>query len=572
MMQKLVKLLEKYVQWIAVALGAAFLLYMGWLYIYNSPASLTVSIGNQQVTVTPGTVDKLISDGPASSLEEQMQRPGTVQIPVPTIAPVDVVGPANPTGVADGSMWDSWSYDLNKLVGTSAGGAAGALVTALPDVPALRYVDQEVLRSVVLVNNAHQDLDSVTTFWALPMSALAKAYDGAFAKKLPPQQQTVLFAKIDLIRQEKLPDGEWGDEVVVAAPFNAPVPPVAYPDGTDKNKAEQYHSWVNGNQPWLVSPTFPDLAFQDRADLQWQPLASWIPYRAELEYNESQPVVDLPPPTPTQTQAPRPITSFIGAPRGFGGGGSFGSVGGGHHAGGGPSGFTPAPQIFQQPQPQQPVVAPTTGPAFTVPPIPNLQPAPGAAFSPDSLVSQGDMGLYFFDLTAQPGKMYRYRVRYTVWNPTFNQPSRVKDPKLAQVVGMVSPLSPWSGTVVVPPRTRFWCSKQQGEGDLARADSQVKFNVYTWHDGLWQHKDYSDGPGDEIGSVESDGSNFLTHWTVLGMGTSHAPSGAGSVLLTPDDGGIASERDIAQDTDSQDYKHFKHDFDNQPKPEAAAGP
>ena len=41
-MQKLIDILEGYVEWVALAIGGAFLLLMVFLYVFGSPVSATV--------------------------------------------------------------------------------------------------------------------------------------------------------------------------------------------------------------------------------------------------------------------------------------------------------------------------------------------------------------------------------------------------------------------------------------------------------------------------------------------------------------------------------------------------
>src|ERR1700722_19616557 len=228
-MQKVVQFLEKYVQWCAVALGLAFLGYMGWAYIYKNPASQVTTIGTETVTATPGNVDRMIDDGPASKLDSAVrsQHPGFT-IAVPKADGINVGPTTKPVEVA--SVFDSWNFDLSTFAPKN-GGPGQVLVDVLPTLPALKYMDQEPLRTVLLITDAngnatHQDEDSVTTFWSLSVADLAKSFKDAFAGKLPEPQQLVQFIRAVVVRQELLPDGKWGPDEIVSPP---PVPPGTSP-------------------------------------------------------------------------------------------------------------------------------------------------------------------------------------------------------------------------------------------------------------------------------------------------------------------------------------------------------
>src|ERR1700722_18113815 len=67
-MQKIVKILEKNVEWLAVALGAAFLLWMVYLYAFQKPVVTLVGT----TKLTPGDVDTRTVEGPVAALQKAM--------------------------------------------------------------------------------------------------------------------------------------------------------------------------------------------------------------------------------------------------------------------------------------------------------------------------------------------------------------------------------------------------------------------------------------------------------------------------------------------------------------------
>ena len=67
-MQKVVNFLEQYVEWIALAIGGAFLLLMVVVYLIGTPVS--AKIGDR--TVTPANVESVVYDESARKLEQVM--------------------------------------------------------------------------------------------------------------------------------------------------------------------------------------------------------------------------------------------------------------------------------------------------------------------------------------------------------------------------------------------------------------------------------------------------------------------------------------------------------------------
>jgi hypothetical protein len=651
-MKKILPFLEKNVQWAALGLGAVYLFYMIWSFVIVNPAAKPLP-GNTDL-VTPSSVDRVIADGVAATLDQKARGSSPdFHISVPTNASIDLGAPATrPSELALGA-WDSWQLDVSNLANNVNKQQGAQLVQALPTLPALNYLDQETLRTVLGTPDAtgsmadKHDADAVTTFWSLPIKGLADGYTTAFTNRLPAAQQTVLFAHADLIRQEQLGDGTWGPEKVVDRVFNLPPPPT-YPDPKDQGLfaklANDYREWLQipKSQRSIVSADFPTVAYSDNPALQWRALEDWVVYRADEENRANNPAAGAAAPTtgpstPStpnsgsnpfgQTQAPAPVPAPVPSPTQFpqtinpyanntgptvvrtnhrGGG----SVGGRSQtitlpgnlpvsANGQPiypnqaanqyqnqqlvnaqnrqlAAMTPAPA----PMPAAtgtPAVNPTIGiaaasavaPAVVVPPtLPKLQAVPETAFNPNVSVANGDMELYFHDMTVEAGKTYRYKVRYGVFNPVFGNAAAVdkSNADIAKAFTIDSPDSAWSDPVAVQPRTRFWCSpKQPGHGQQGQ-EGLVTFMIFSWHDGTWQHELANAMPGDEIGDGQ-----FLTHWTLLDVRVPRAGAEKRFVLLVPDNGGSAAERSELLDSASPEFQKFQHQYVDQPAAPRAGG-
>ena len=67
-MKKILDILEQKVEWLVLAAGLAFALYMAWIYLVNPP--VTVKVGSE--TLGPGTVDQYILDHVATDLQGSM--------------------------------------------------------------------------------------------------------------------------------------------------------------------------------------------------------------------------------------------------------------------------------------------------------------------------------------------------------------------------------------------------------------------------------------------------------------------------------------------------------------------
>ena len=77
-MQKTLKILEQYVEWIAVGIAAAFLGWMIYSYVVKKPVVSSVA-GTE---LTPGEIDQAIKDGPVIKLQTAMQSNSVPSMPI----------------------------------------------------------------------------------------------------------------------------------------------------------------------------------------------------------------------------------------------------------------------------------------------------------------------------------------------------------------------------------------------------------------------------------------------------------------------------------------------------------
>src|SRR3954463_9265787 len=94
-MKKYLPYLERYVQWVALGLGALFVLYMVYGYVITPPVSATV--GNKVVDL--GNVDHVTREGPARELEIAVQNGASAdaidKIKVQPVVPKFLAGISN---------------------------------------------------------------------------------------------------------------------------------------------------------------------------------------------------------------------------------------------------------------------------------------------------------------------------------------------------------------------------------------------------------------------------------------------------------------------------------------------
>src|SRR5436309_1106181 len=96
-MQKVVVFLEKHVQWLAIALGAVYLLWMVWSFVLNDPTTVKLADGT---SASPGKVDQHIYEDSATKLQGQMQHEVPVKIPVPELNDILVAFNQQPNSTA----------------------------------------------------------------------------------------------------------------------------------------------------------------------------------------------------------------------------------------------------------------------------------------------------------------------------------------------------------------------------------------------------------------------------------------------------------------------------------------
>lgn len=301
-MQKVVEFLEKYVQWVAIGLGALFVLFMVYTYVLNPPA--TVELGG--TTRTPGEVDPYTLENVGKQLESAMSDRGKINLTVPTYVQAfrDSMGWQNAPKVALAAL-GSGSQTLDvplppapvapgapgapgglAVVNNANGGGGGAVapgdqakVKVLPTPPKATPAEHRFGRSVVLpppapgqVAAAVQpvavipgqpapppagvDEDWVTHLFHINLEQLNAAFQNS---RIPPDFYLTTFLQVEMERQELMPDGSWGNGQVVppVGVWRAQQPPPPLPgEGSPRDQFEMYLQWASANTPDILQPLF----------------------------------------------------------------------------------------------------------------------------------------------------------------------------------------------------------------------------------------------------------------------------------------------------------------------------
>jgi hypothetical protein len=201
---------------------------------------------------------------------------------------------------------------------------------------------------------------------------------------------------------------------------------------------------------------------------------------------------------------------------------------------GGPTTPT-SPEEAQPAQPAQPA-----GPDLGVVPTNGFDPATWQA---------GNVITFQHDDSVQPGKSYRYRMRYLILNPVYQQPAAAADAKIAAQFRWESEWSEWTQPVDVQSRLSFFVSSQITTGANA-----VSMEVFQFVNGRMTSKTFNVQPGDLIGGTDAAAGDFNTGFTLVDIRRDPSRNENYALILAPD--GSLIRRD-GGDRSSQRYQDLR---------------
>ena len=568
-MDQVKKILGQYVEWIAIALGAAFLLWVVYGYVIQPP--VTVAVGDRPA-VTPGQVDTVVWDLHGKKLKAQLDAHAKVTVPVPSYEAIvrqDLVKPAAAVGAMAGA-WDKEvkqaevtptdvalkpdekrlttkvtslpvlvaASDLaysaghtNVVLPAAAGeadaaapnpafpmpgmpgmppGMAGIRPPALPGAPGVNPAVPMPPAAGAVAANQPADKSWVTVGVTLTMKPIAEAFNAAH---IPLNQQlgSTAVLRVVLIRQELDTSGHnLGDEQEIAPPEMDRLPPMPADRSPNLSRAGvqtqlNYLAYAEKEQVMVCQPPFYERAEGDK----WYQPGTPNPNVVSTEVVvEKPPTVPTPIKKPTANQPrvpqrPAPPGKGLGHGSGLGMGGRGG--GGGGFGGGGGGGGRPSLDDDDRRAQDSSGGMPMVPPGGT--PMPGLPAgANGGRFVP---AQQADFPVWAHDDTVKPGKTYKYKLRYVLYNPVFNTLQLCQPESLSLQYSLTSPDSAWTSPINVESDNNFFAS---GVGP----NNSVKFDVFKWRNGTWQMQQVEAQVGDPIGTGDpASPDGFASGWVLV---------------------------------------------------------
>jgi hypothetical protein len=513
-LQKILRILEMNVEWIALGLGVAFLGFMAWSYLINPP--VVAVIGGTRLT--PGDVDDYIANGPLETLKQKMSDPQVPTFQVQdfsTLISQRLAPPPTPMP-ALASVWD-WQPSQITTNGPQQANQ-GPTITVLPQLPAASPLLLVAGQSSIVSPGAaaaapaanptnppapgagRTDVHWIMAAFSVPVAQLTDQWNKSFGPpapgqppKLNPASCNTFFLDVTGFRREQLPNGQWGPDEPVERLANNVVQP--FPVNGQKVTERQYLVWASPHFADIATPPFPALAAAP-AGSAWQ--------------------------DPGQV-----LQGLIGA-----------------------NGAAPAPAAAQPaagnpPDPDQQILPAKPLPAVVpTPPGAGFNFAPAAAPAGGAATATPDMLIYFIDFV-EPGKTYEYSLNYKLANPVFDlPPARVANPNWAAQLALAAPTSDYTQPVSIAPQTYFYCAAGTAQGA-----GGFPFDVFTWAAGLWQQQQFIVKPGDPIGGIVG-GVDFSTKNTYVDGKARNQDF----YVTVVDDDGIASVRKASADAESADHK------------------
>ncbi len=286
-MDKVTKFLEKHVQWVALGLGALFLIWMIYGNIIQRPVSVPVGT---EPAATPGEVDVIIADGPAKKLDAEMQNTTVPKIEVKDFntALTQNLGAAPSTYALLTVPWTSIpTQSTGPIVVPVIEAPKAAQVTELPHVPAPTDLQVSQGRSNVMVPNpptavgpgvapvgpvangqgTPMDKNWVSVGGMIPIQKLATEFAD---KKIPSGLNVTTMLRVQLVRQEQDTGGNWGPEKVVDPLLNVSL--MELPGANSGlNQQNNYVQWAEKDQLDLLRPTFYQVLQADPWRSPWTP-------------------------------------------------------------------------------------------------------------------------------------------------------------------------------------------------------------------------------------------------------------------------------------------------------------
>jgi hypothetical protein len=615
-MDKVKRFLEGYVEWIALALGAAFLMWMVYLYVFLQP--VTVAVGPMPA-VTPGSIDQQIWDGPGKTLETQIQKGQVARLTVPAFADevaasfnTQPLPPSAPYTVYVSPPPDGMA---NNLPTPNDHQNNAAKVTGLPAAPPIVKLAVAAGHSNIMppanaaaaaggvpggvAPVAAQAIDKswVSVMGMLPsQTGLNPAFTAAHIPANPLIHKTTVL-RVILVRQERDASGNWGPETVVPPPSIDALRPAPPDVATNREvlMAEQnYEVYAEQNPPLILRPPFYPVVQGDK----WYTPGSPNPNESAVELVDDKfdaahftgdldtlddadrkAVMDArrqaaqaaaaaarqqqQAAAAAQQQAARQQQAAQRSAGRSGGGRSGGGRSGGA-SGGSDNGFLVADPARAAASASGLVEDDGQAPGVPPPPMPGAMPDTSDAANPAGgpvAPAGGDLPKGSFDPATQAD--------FAVWaHDDTVVPGKTYRYKLRYVISnpvfatqqLCKPQT-LALQFSIPSKDSDWTEPVNVESDTnfyaaALSHGAVQFDVFKWFNGVWQKQSVVASPGDVIGTAgpKPGDPNFATGWTLVDVREIPNETTNRVVLLASDNGTL--QRELKIDSRNKKYRNL----------------
>ncbi len=593
-MDQVKKYLERYVEWLALALGVAFLLWTVYGYVYSKPVHVTVAsedVGPGQISTLiweKGKTLKAAVDGtdvpkmPAvadvvrdvhSSLE--VPQPYAMAAPFSPLAQAVTGGPGieAPTPVAQGNLVTKLE-PAPAIVDLKVSGGHSNVPAPLP---AGQVADANALAPAAGKPVMAVDKSWRTISGRIPVAELDKAFK---ASKIPTKLYSTAVLKVVLVRQEQNAAGEWGPTDGTEIPSLSINPMTTLPAiNAPAAQQKDYQDWAEKNAAMIMQPAFYKVLQGDA----WYVPGTKNPNEVQVQMVAFDPSTFKGDPSTLSPEDKKAFEAFKikqrqdalnarraaqprnpntppASPTNPAGGGTTRPPGG---RAGRTNGLADDPErraaeerggagLDAMPVPggmtdrQRPVGTDDTSAAATD----AAATLPQGSFDPSAKAAAAgtaDIIVWAHDDSVQAGKTYRYKLKYMVSNPVARSVGLCDPQSLANQFYIPSVDSVWSAPVSVEADTNFYAVK------VNPSRSEVTFDVFHWKDGLWQLQTVKVTPGDMVGGVDPGitKTDFATGWTLVDVRSD--PRDESVTIMLVSDNGTLLKRDPNTDMRNNVY-------------------
>jgi len=614
-MDKVKKFLERYVEWLALAVGGLFLGWTVYQYVVQKP--VTAQVGSDSA-VEPSDIPKKVWEGPGQQIEVQINNTNPPPPMEPTVDyPSQIVGSLSDVSGAVAmdlkTPYTTVPPPIDDTLGPApVNPAVAVLVAALPVIPApTELVTSHGHSNVQPPNPAGPnaggqsgpmvaiDKNWITYGGSIPVAALAKSFADA---KIPTAFSNCAIYRVMAVRQEKDAAGNWINETEIPPLDINPLMPLPKIDCNFQDR-QDYKTWAEtqANVVLIAEPPFytilqgdvwyePGAKNPNEKDTQMvadpfdpqNPLAfkgdpnTLLPDERAI-YDAAKAKKDATdarrqhsgqpsntPPSGFQPTNPNNPSSPGSNPNGHG------SRGGGQHAVPEPEPENPGNLLMPDGRGYYPTPGAPGNPGGPTNPYPGArQPGyePGGAQA--SSVASLPQGSFSPADRVAAAAVAGGNADIKIWvHDTSVQSGKTYRYKLKYIVS--NPVAGTTNTCQNPADAqKAWIESgfSQWSADISvESDTNfyaidnkhgIRFDIFKWKNGVWQMQTVQANPGDRVGSVDTGSptrTDFDTGWTLVDVREDPSGNIENKILVLVSDNGTVKQKEISVDRQNAEYR------------------